>query len=308
MHERIDTIPTPPARPPEAHKGTFGRVGVVGGSAADTPRMIGAPALSALGAVRAGAGLVRIAAPGPILDAVLTAAPFATGSALPTLPDGSLDAAPAAACFDRLLSGSDAVVVGPGMGRSDGARAVVLRTVLQEDAPAVVDADALNLLTEIPEFWREIRATLILTPHPGEARRLLEALSMRGDPAGDDDQRLEVAFGLARRLGAIVVLKGRGTVVTDGLRAWVCRAGNPVLSTGGTGDVLAGVIAGLVAQSRGGRGPDLFGCAQIGVQAHATAADAWVVEQHASGGMTPTDLADRIPAAIERLRSTAQSS
>lgn len=308
MHELIETIPPPPARPRDAHKGTFGRVGVVGGCAAETPRMIGAPALSALGAVRAGAGLVRIGAPSPILDAVLTAAPFATGTAMATLADGSLDAAPAAESFDDLLDASDAVVVGPGMGRSDGARAVVLRAVLQEDAPAVLDADALNLLAEIPEFWREMRAALVLTPHPGEARRLLEALSMRGDPAGGDPERLEIAVALARRLGVIFVLKGRGTVVTDGLRAWVCRAGNPVLATGGTGDVLAGVIAGLIAQSRNGRGPDLFGCVQIGVQAHAAAADAWALDQHASGGMTPTDLAERIPAAIERLRTAGQSS
>jgi ADP-dependent NAD(P)H-hydrate dehydratase len=302
MHESVDTIPPLPARPKDGHKGTFGRVGIVGGSAADDPRMVGAPALAALGAARAGCGLVKIAAPAPILDAVLTLAPFATGLALPMAADGP-DPASSAERFDELAASVDALCVGPGLGRSDGARALTLRAVLQEEAPAVLDADALNILAATPEFWRDLRARLILTPHPGEARRLLDALSIRADPAGDDAQRTKACVLLARRLGCIVVLKGAGTVVSDGLRAWTCRAGHPCMATGGTGDVLAGVIASLIAQQHTDPRPDLFALAQAGVQAHSRAGEIWAADNHASGGMTPTDLADRIPAQIQSLRA-----
>lgn len=301
MHETVERVAPLPSRPVDGHKGVFGRVGVVGGCASDDPRMVGAPALAALGAVRAGCGLVKIAAPGGILDAVLGMAPFATGLALPG-DKGGLDGAGSAECFDELAGGVDALCVGMGLGRSEGARAVALRCVLQEDAPAVLDADGLNLLAETPEFWREVRAALVITPHPGEARRLLDALSMRGEPTGTEGERVDACVGLARRLGCVVVLKGAGTVVSDGLRAWVCRAGHPCLATGGTGDVLAGVIAGLIAQGREGRGPDLFGCAQAGVLAHARAGEAWAAANRASGGMTPVDLAGLIPAQVEALR------
>ncbi len=305
MHETVREIPKLPARPGDAHKGDFGRVGVVGGCAAADPRMPGAPALAALGAVRAGCGLVRIAAPGPILDAVLSAAPFATGVALPMAGDGP-DPAGAAERFDRLAAGVDALCVGPGLGRSRGATALALRAVLQEDAPAVLDADALNALADTPAFWEDLRAHMVLTPHPGEARRLLAALSIRADPAGSADERAGACAAMARRLGCVVVLKGAGTVVSDGLRAWTCAAGHPCLATGGTGDVLAGVIAGLIGAhgARAGRGGglDLFACAQAGVQAHAKAGEAWAALKGASGGMTPGELADLIPAEIERLR------
>jgi NAD(P)H-hydrate epimerase len=309
MPDLIQTIPPLPTRPADGHKGTFGRVAVVGGSAADDPRMIGAPALAALGAVRAGCGLVRIAAPGPILDRVLAMAPFATGLALPTGADGELDGPGAAERFDRLTGQSDTLAVGVGLGRSDGARAVVIRAVLQEDAPLVLDADGLNLLAAMPEFWRDLRAYAVLTPHPGEARTLIKALSLpeddAHDPAGDRPARIAACAAIAQRLGCVVVLKGAGTVVSDGLRAWICGAGHPCMATGGTGDVLAGVIAGLIAQARAGRvsTPDLFACAQAGVEAHARAGMAWAGAANASGGMTPTELADLIPAQIQCLRS-----
>lgn len=308
MPDLIDTIPPLPARPADGHKGTFGSVAVVGGCAADDPRMIGAPALAAMGAVRSGCGLVRIAAPAPVLDRVLAMAPFATGLALPTNAEGGLDGPGAAERFDRLSAQSGALAVGMGLGRSDGARAVVIRAMVQEDAPLVLDADGLNLLASLPEFWRDLRAHAVLTPHPGEARTLIRALSLPAgadhDPAGDRPARIAACAAIARRLGCVVVLKGSGTVVSDGLRAWVCAAGHPCLATGGTGDVLAGVIAGLIAQARAGRGltPDLFACAQAGVEAHARAGMAWAEATDATGGMTPDDLAGFIPAQIERLR------
>lgn len=302
MHETVDTPPRLPRRPGDGHKGTFGSVGVVGGSAGDDPRMIGAPALTALGAVRSGCGLVKIAAPMPILDHVLTLAPFATGVALPVGDDRTIDAAGSAERFDELAISCDALCVGMGMGRSAGVDAVVLRAVLQEDRPCVLDADGINSLCDMPAFWEDVRGDLVLTPHPGEARRLLAALALTdaGDPAASDDERTAACVAIARRLGCVVVLKGSGTVVSDGLRAWTCGAGGPALGTGGTGDVLAGVIGGLIAQH--GSAIGLFECARAGVLAHASAGDAWARASHATGGMTPLDLAQHVPGEVERLR------
>jgi NAD(P)H-hydrate epimerase len=300
MTEIITDIPTLPEREKDGHKGTFGRVGVVGGCAAWGSRMVGAPALAAWGAIRSGCGMVRIAAPEPVLDAVLALAPFATGVGLPAGDAGALDAAASAERFDGLCAGVDVLCVGMGLGASAGAAALVLRAAAQEDAPVVVDADGLNLLAATPEFWREVRASLVLTPHPGEAARLMKALGLRGEPGGSDDQRVDACAAMARRLGCVVVLKGKGTVVSDGLRAWVCRAGHPCLGVGGTGDVLAGMIAGVMAQVRGTI--DLFGCAQVAVEAHARAGAAWAEQSGAAGGMTPMDLADLVPVEIEASR------
>lgn len=303
MYETIDTPPRLPHRPTDGHKGTFGSVGIVGGSAGDDPRMIGAPALAALGAVRSGCGLVKVGAPSPVLDHVLTLAPFATGVAFPVGDDRSLDTAGSAERFDELTVSCDTLAVGMGMARSAGVDAVVLRAVLQEDRPCVLDADGLNALCAMPAFWEDVRADLVLTPHPGEARRLLDSLSLTGvgDPAGSEDDRIAACVAIAQRLGCIVVLKGAGTVVSDALRAWTCRAGGSALGTGGTGDILAGVIAGLIAQH--GRSIGLFECARAGVEAHAQAGDAWQTEHDATGGMTPSDLADRIPLQVEKLRT-----
>jgi ADP-dependent NAD(P)H-hydrate dehydratase len=302
MHQLIHTIPALPKRPTDGHKGTFGRVGIIGGCASDDPRMIGAPALAALGAARSGCGLVKVGAPQPVLDSVLTLAPFATGIALPTNTDKHLDPSASAERFDEIAASCDALAVGMGMGRSPGVDAIVLRAVLQEDAPCILDADALNALCEIPAYWKDLRAPLVLTPHPGEAKRLLRSLAINtGDPAGSDQQRTDSCAALALRLGCIVVLKGAGTVVSDGLRAWVCQAGHPCMATGGTGDVLAGVIAGLIAQHTPSL--DLFACAQLAVQAHASAGETWAREHHATGGMTANDLAGLIPAEVERFRN-----
>ncbi|MEM9373039.1 MAG: NAD(P)H-hydrate dehydratase [Planctomycetota bacterium] len=302
MHETIDRPPRLPPRPRDGHKGTFGSVGILGGSAGDDPRMIGAPALAALGAARSGCGLVRIAAPAPVLDAVLTVAPFATGMPFPVSADGSIDPTGSVQQVDALVGSCDALAVGMGVGRSPGVDAVVLRAVLQEARPCVLDADAINTLCAIPAFWEDCRADLVLTPHPGEARRMLDALAMRdaGNPAGTPDERVSVCIGISRRLGCVVVLKGSGSIVSDGLQAWTCTAGGPALGAGGTGDVLAGVIAGLVAQH--GRDIGLYECARAGVEAHAHAGDAWQQRHRATGGMTPSDLAGLIPGEVERLR------
>jgi NAD(P)H-hydrate epimerase len=209
--------------------------------------MLGAPVLTARGALRAGCGLVRLAMPAPLLNAGLAALTSATGVALATDEAGGLVAHEGVAALDALARGSDCLAVGPGLGAGSGPGAAALRAVQQDDCPVVVDADALNALAHVPELWRDFRAAAVLTPHPGEFARLAAALRVRGD-ATEERERPGAAEALAQRLGCVVVLKGAGTVVSDGHRTWVCGAGHACLATAGTGDVLTGVIAGLIAQ------------------------------------------------------------
>jgi len=314
--------PRLPARDPRGHKGTFGTVGVVGGCVSGRVRMTGAPALAALGALRAGAGLVKLLCPEPALGHVMALAPSATGRAIPVDAAGEMAPHEAAAAIDELLRESTALAVGPGLGTGGGPQALALRAVQQDSIPVVVDADAINCLALVPELSRDFHAAAVLTPHPGEYRRLAEALRLRHDPA-DDAQRPAAAESLAQRLGCIVVLKGAGSVVSDGHRTWVCPRGHACMATAGTGDVLAGVIAALAAQfvrpadpllaklseraraALGRAGPaglDLFDAARAGVLAHAIAGEQWAARAGASAGMLAAELAELIPASLETLR------
>lgn len=321
--EAIDVpldLPRLPVRPRDGHKGTFGTVGVVGGCCEGTVRMIGAPALAALAALRAGAGLAKLVMPGPILSEGLTICPSATGVPLGTdEATGEIIAHEAASTLDRVMESVTVLVVGPGMGASEGARAATLRVIQQEEHPVVVDADALNALARMPELFRDFHAAAVLTPHPGEFRRLCEGLGLK-NACGLEQSREKACEQLAQRLGRVVVLKGAGTVVSDGLRTWTSAAGHPAMATGGTGDVLAGVIAGLIAQfcpppqrmllmAKAPGMPvdplrplDLFDAARVGVWAHAAAGEAWARERGASAGLLAMELAEGVPGVMERLR------
>lgn len=249
-----------PARDPRGHKGTFGTVVVVGGSAGN-PRMIGAPAIAALAALRAGCGLAKVLAPEPILNHVLTLCPGATGWGVAVDERGRGDWVPHEAShgFDKLAAGAggaDAIVVGPGLGTGPGASRLALRAIQHEGCPVVLDADAINALATIADLHRDWRCGAVLTPHPGEFKRLAASLRIEAD-ATSAATRPTAAEELAQKLGAIVVLKGAGTVVSDGHRTWVHGGGVhevkgaeglPQLATAGTGDVLAGLIGGLIAQ------------------------------------------------------------
>ena len=315
-------LPDLPARDPAGHKGVFGTVAVVGGSASGGRRMVGAPALAALGALRGGAGLVRVVAPRPVLDAVLVIAPSATGVALPVDGDDAIIAHEAAAVFDGVLADVDCLVVGPGLGADDGARSLALRAVQQDRTPVVVDADAINALSQVPELWRDFHAPAVLTPHPGEFRRMAGPLRINADPT-TSAERLAGAEGMAQRLGCIVVLKGAGTVVSDGYRSWVCERGHACLATAGTGDVLAGLIGAIVSQFvprpdptvsalpdslRARVPPDprrplsLFDAACLAVQAHAIAGERWADSRRAQAGLLAAELADLLPDTLSSLR------
>ncbi len=316
-------LPCLPARDPAGHKGDFGTVAVVGGCASGGRRMVGAPALAALGALRGGAGLVRLVTPRPVLNAALVIAPSATGVGLPVDADGAVVAHHAATVLDGVLTDADCLVIGPGLGTDDGARAIALRAVQQDTTAVVVDADAINALSQVSELWRDFRAPAVLTPHPGEFRRMAGPLRITADPTTHEG-RLTGAAQMAQRLGCIVVLKGAGTVVSDGHRSWVCEHGHACLATAGTGDVLAGVIGAIVAQFvprpdgtvsalpeslRARIPPDprrplsLFDAARIGVQAHAIAGECWADSHRAEAGLLAAELADLLPGRLSSLRS-----
>ncbi len=262
-------IPAPPPRPEDAHKGTFGTVLVVGGSV----MMPGVPALCGTAALRSGAGLVKVAAPANTLPSVLMIQPSLTGVSLESLESARGD-------------GKSVVALGPGLGQSQSAAALV-RQVLGWPQPLVIDADGLNALSRHPTPCPP-GAAWVLTPHPGEFRRLAEAFNIDGDPT-DPAGRPDAARRLAEATGAVVVLKGRHTVVTDGDLSYKNHTGNPALSTAGSGDVLTGLIAGLIAQGMTPRE-----AAVLGVHVHGLAADRWA-QTHGRRGLLASELADALP-------------
>lgn len=313
--------PKLPARAPCGHKGDFGRVAVVGGCALADTRMIGAPALAALAATRSGAGLVQLLCPEEVLNEALSIASQATGRALPTDGCGAVLASESVAVLDEAIEQADALIIGPGLGRGAGPSAMALRAIQQKLTPVVIDADALNELADTPQLALDFHAPAVLTPHPGEYARIAMALGIDAD-ATKDERRPHAAESLAQRLGCVVVLKGARTVVSDGIKTWSDDTADSALATGGTGDVLAGLVGGLVAQHArpithelaraklGERirhaGDDgrltLFEIACCAVVAHAHAARLWRERHHASAGLTPTELADEIPEAVTALR------
>ena len=303
--EELDTLPAIPPRPSDGHKGTFGTTLVIGG--ATTPRrMLGGPCLAARAALRSGGGLAVLAVPESIATAALTLLPEATAVPLPIDVDC---AAAAVELVEDAAIGAHSVVCGPGLGRPEGIDQMVTMVADLEDRPRVLDADALNSIAAMPA--RTFHGPLILTPHPGEWNRLARALGIVED-VKDDQRRPAAAATLARRLDAgggpvVVVLKGDRTVVSDGRRFWRSNIANAAMATGGTGDVLAGTLGGLLAQfhPRAGapaRSPalDAFEIACLGVAMHAEAGQVWS-ELHGEAGMLAHELADALPRARQRM-------
>jgi ADP-dependent NAD(P)H-hydrate dehydratase len=226
---RITSPPPLPPRPKDGHKGLFGRVLVIGGS----DGMIGAPAMAGRSALKLGAGLVEIAVPRSILAAVLTITPELIG--IP-FGKGVADSAEKA----------DAIVIGPGMGQSPAVLEMLKKTV-RLTTPMVVDADGLNLLAKQKKWPGYFKARAVLTPHPGEMKRLGKLIGRESVPT-DDRGRIEIAVQAAKAFGQTIVLKGNRTVVADGERVYLNRTGDSSLSKAGAGDVLSGMIGTLLAQ------------------------------------------------------------
>ena len=263
-----------PDRKHDAYKGDFGRVLLLCGSRGYT----GAAALAAMGALRSGAGLVYLGVPECIygIEAVKLTEPIVF-----PLPDndGMLSEA-AVVPVTELLPRMDAVLIGPGLGKSGGALAVLQAVMKHAACPTVVDADGINLLAEHKDILRGRTAPTILTPHMGEFARI------GGNIAVD---RKTAAAEMAKDLQAVIVLKGHGTVITDGISCYLNPTGNPGMAVGGSGDVLAGMIAGLV-----GQGLTPSAAAACAAWVHGAAGDACAAAM-GQYGMLPTDMLDQIP-------------
>ncbi len=275
-------------RPPDSHKNTFGRVLVVAGSG----RYIGAPALTARAALRGGAGLVTAAiprglwvkTPAPALPAALIVHPVAGGEEACRFNRSSIPE------LAELADRAEAVAFGPGVGVEPGT-GDVLQALLEHSRVAVIDADGLNLIAAAPEHFATALDGHLLTPHPGEMARLLKAFNLTAQ-GGDD--RKQQALVLARATGATVVLKGMNTITArpDG-RHWLNSSGNSALASAGTGDVLTGLIASLLAQ-----GHKPAEAARIAVFIHGLAAETAGRSQR---GLIADDLPEAIDEALRRI-------
>jgi ADP-dependent NAD(P)H-hydrate dehydratase / NAD(P)H-hydrate epimerase len=274
-------------RPEDAHKGTFGTVVVVGGAVGFS----GAPLMSAMAAARGGAGKVHLCVPESIYAPVAAQTLEVMAHPLPDA-DGGLAPAALAPLRDGYLAGSTAIVVGPGLGRAAGTEQFLLELLPQLPAPAVVDADGLNIAAAHRFDWRSCTQPTVLTPHPAEMGRLCGL-----GTAEVQSRRRELALEFSAESGAVLVLKGSDTVVAapDG-RVLVSGVRVVALATGGSGDVLSGLLAAFLAQ-----GLEPFDAAVAAVFVHAEAALA-VQQRRGRAGALPRDLLDELPAAQERTR------
>lgn len=286
-------LPALPTRHPNAHKGEAGRVLCVAGSAG----MSGAAALTGRACLRSGAGLVTVATTKPAAKAIAALDPNLITRTLPTHDAGGLSRK----ASDRVLTlavNARSVVVGPGLGQADLNALVIPEIIARLSGPTVVDADGLNLLARnLDTLQSRDAGEVVLTPHAGEMARLLGGTD--DDLNDDPTARKQAAESFAQQHRVIVVLKGTGTVVTDGTRTFVNTTGNPSMAKAGTGDVLSGVIGGLLAQ-----GMNPFDASALGVYLHGLAGDR-LAERMGVWGVLATDLVDELPMAFKQYQGEA---
>ena len=270
-------------RAADCHKGTFGRVCVLGGSRG----MLGAPALCATAAFRAGAGLVHLAVPEAIQLSVAVLCECATSTPL----SAEMNAAELTPIFDA----ATAIAIGPGWGVGPAQQSALVQA-LACGKPLVIDADGLTNLAAMPGWAARATAPIVLTPHPGEFAHLTGRTT---EAIAADRQLAAVEYAkeindAACQAGAniTVVLKGAGTIVTDGEQVYTNRTGNAGLATGGTGDVLTGLVVGRIAA-----GETAFEAAVQGTFLHGLAAD-MAAKELSQTAMMATDLLEFLPAAI----------
>ena len=251
--------------------------------------MAGAAALCGGAALRSGAGLVRIATPAEVQPTVASFEPSYMTYPLPCDDDGLIQFAAGAA--DPRTTDQDrraSIAVGPGLGQSDDIRRLVRFLITSTGKPLVIDADGLNALVGQTDLLSGLDRPVVVTPHPGEFARLTGATI--AEVQADRIARAAQLAALSESL--VVVLKGAGTVVTDGRRYYINTTGNPGMATGGTGDVLTGVIAALLAQKLAP-----FEAAQLGVFIHGLAGDI-ARDQNGEIGLIAGDLVDALPDAF----------
>ena len=270
-HEQVLSIL--PDRAADGHKGDFGKILLLCGSKGYT----GAAYLAAMGALRSGAGLVFLGVPESIYAIEAIKLSEAIVFSLPE-EDGKLSADAIPAILERLPK-MDAVLIGPGLGQSNGVLQVVKAILEQTDCPVVLDADGINLIAAHKDIVRGRTAPTILTPHAGEFGRL----------GGNPEERTVAAEAMAKDLGCILLLKGHHTVITDGGTTYINTTGNPGMAVGGSGDMLAGIITALL-----GQGIAPLEAAACGAWLHGAAGDICAAEI-GQYGMLPTDMLNVLP-------------
>jgi len=278
-------------RPRGANKGDAGRVLIIAGSRG----MSGAAVLSALGAARGGSGLVRVATVKSQQPVVAKRAPLeATSAVLPEDASGRLSMK-AVAAVGKIVAAfrPDVIALGPGLGATPATRALVKQLAYRGDVPLVIDADGLNVLSQLKG---RVRAPAALTPHPGEMARLLGVRHVPADRAG----RVRAARAAAAKYGAAVLLKGAATVVTDGRAVWQNTTGNPAMASGGMGDVLTGLAAATWAQADGDPRATAGKALAFAAFVHGRAADV-AVKDFPERTLLASDLAAALPAAFKTL-------
>lgn len=277
------TLPAWPPRPVDSNKGTFGRVLLVAGSRG----MSGAAILAGRACLRGGAGLVRVACPNGSQPIIAHGDPCLMTAPLLQTEDGVF-ASEALDDWQELAKASDVVALGPGLGRGPTLNEMVPAFIAGRERPMVVDADGLNAMVGKP--WAG-KTPVVITPHPGEFGRLVGLAT-----AEVQARRREVAVEFAKKNAIVVVLKGHQSIVTDGERVSVNTTGNPGMATAGTGDVLTGLLAALLAQKF-----SPFDAAALAVYLHGRAGD---LARDAVGevSLIASDLLEYLPNAICEVR------
>jgi len=280
-----------PRRRKGSHKGDFGHLLILAGSVGKT----GAAALTAMAAVRTGAGLVTIGVPESIYPIIASRLNEAMPEPLPETGAGTLSSR-ADKRIKELLEGKDALAVGPGLSTHSDTKKLLLNLVEKAEIPMVVDADGVNNLSGSLRSLGKAKAARILTPHPGEMARLIKSTNRKVQ-----EDRIRTARDFAKEHGVVLVLKGARTIIADPKgNISINSSGNPGMASGGMGDVLTGMIGSLLAQ-----GFSPYDAARAGVFLHGWAADR-VADELGEAGMSASDLLEKIPLGIKRLARTSR--
>lgn len=279
-------LPKLPPRKPDSHKGDYGRILLIGGSRG----MAGAIALAGKAALRAGAGLVTLALPTTILETVAAHDPCYMTWPLPADDLGRI-AADADLAVDVPLRTANVVALGPGLGQSDVLRHLVRKWYAEITTPMVIDADALNLLSQVENGFASPAGPRVLTPHPGEFR------TMAGIEKTASREALEAkAIECAGQWGVTIILKGHRSLITDGARSFHNLTGNPGMATGGAGDVLTGVTTALLSQLA-----TPLEAARLAVHVHGLAGDL-AAQEVGQIGMTAMEILQWLPKAFAAMK------
>ncbi len=276
--------PLIPPRPQSSHKGTFGHAGIVGGSSGKT----GAPAMTGLGALRVGTGLVTVATPQSVSAILESKLLEVMTEPMPESPQHLMGMETCSALL-AFAHNKSALAIGPGLGVSPETTELLRHLLPQLEAPCVLDADALNGLAHHCQIFSSMKRPPILTPHPGEMARLLETSSSKQV----NENRIGVSRQFAMQHGVILVLKGARTIIAEPQgQIAICPTGNPGMASAGMGDVLTGLIVGLLAQ---GLGP--WDAARAGVYLHGLAGDL-AAATIGEPGLIAGDVISAIPQAL----------